>query len=67
MTKKYLIEFARRIKATVDLANSSQSTVARQNILTLADSECDLVSKVASQFNSNFDEARFRAACGLPK
>jgi hypothetical protein len=62
MTKKNFIEFAKQIHA--GLANGGMAegaAEARRDAI----SRCDLVCRVARQFNPRFDEARFRQACGL--
>jgi len=65
MTKKHFIDFAYWIKLNVDTANGSQSTVERQNMLTTAQDEFEMVCRVASKHNLSFDRNRFRTACGL--
>jgi len=61
MTKKHFIAFAKQIKGDFEACKPIDYQEARSRAI----SRADLICKIASQFNSNFDEFRFRAACGL--
>jgi hypothetical protein len=71
MTKKYFIQFAAEIKKQVDLASQFLSKKGVQDVETYdrlleqAKLAADIVCRVASDNNPNFDETRFLLACGL--
>ena len=63
ITKKHFDAFAKEIK------NQLENGIRGDAIGDKETCECmaDLVCRIAKQFNPNFDEIRFRKACGLEK
>ena len=60
LSKKHFISFAKAIKNLID------ESVYKDNRRFVEANACaDIVCKVAGEDNPNFDEARFRKACGL--